>query len=305
MTDHAGSPRNASSGTGGGPEPPQHVARRLFVSLPGDAGPGPEIDAPLAQAHALVIPPDLRPAIGQALIWREELAPGAKIIEHVLPDGAVRLWFDLSGAATEPVVLGPRLDAAIVTLQGSMAGISLAIHPAAARDLLGAPVADVRAQAVSLSNLWGTTAPAFGERLAEAAGTRRLERTLWQELRLRLDRVGWRKDSRRSAAGLVAALARGDGPSVLGLSERRLQQLCAEHLGLSPREHRRLARWHGLLHHLRWEAKPDWVDLALAHGWYDQAHMLRDFRTFAGMTPTAYRALAVSGSSKTVGREIV
>jgi hypothetical protein len=87
-----------------------------------------------------------------------------------LPDGAVRLWFDLSGAATEPVVLGPRLDAAIVTLQGSMAGISLAIHPAAARDLLGAPVADVRAQAVSLSNLWGTTRPQVRVALSEHSG---------------------------------------------------------------------------------------------------------------------------------------
>lgn len=226
MTDRAGGPRSGSAGNGGRPEP-----LRLFVGLPGDAGPGPDIEAPLAQDYALDTPADLRPAIGQALIWRDELAPGGQIFEHVLPDGAVRLWLDLSGAATEPVVLGPRLDAAMITLQGRNAELSLAIHPAAALDLLGAPVAEVRAQAVSISDLWGTTARAFGDRLTWAAGTRRHERSRWQELRLRLGRRGVVNDGRSSTARLVAALAWGDGPILLGLSERRLQQLCTEHLG--------------------------------------------------------------------------
>lgn len=305
MTDRAAGKWRGSAGIGDGPETSQRPEQRLFVSLPGDSGPGPETHAPFAQVSELDVPADLRSVITQALIWREELAPDGQIIEHVLPDGAVRLWFDLSAIATEPVCLGPRLDAAMVTLQGRMAGLSLAIHPAAARDLLGAPVAEVRGQAVSLSDLWGSAARAFGERIKEGPSTSFVGRTLWQELRLRLGRSGWSGDGRTSPARLVAALVRGDGPGALGLSERRLQQLCAEHLGLSPRERRRLARWHGLLHHLRRVTRPEWATLALSHGWYDQAHMLRDFRSFAGMTPTAYRALAISGPSKTTGPTIV
>lgn len=123
MTGRAGSPRSGSAGTGGDAEPQQEVAQRLFVSLPGDAGPGPEIAAPLAQPYALEMPSDLRPAIGEAPNWHAEPAPGAQVIEHVLPDESVRLWFDLSGAATEPMVLGPRLDAAMVTLLECMAGL--------------------------------------------------------------------------------------------------------------------------------------------------------------------------------------
>jgi AraC-like DNA-binding protein len=280
-------------------DPLGHTARRLFLSLPGDTGPGPESQAPRAQARSIEVPPDLRPVIGQALVWREALPAGGRILEHVLPDGAVRLWFDLSDTADAPVVLGPRTDAATVTLQGRMAGLSLMLRPAAARVLLGAPVAAVRAQVIALSDLWGPDARALGEQLAAATSQYRLGETLWHVLRHRLDRADWRAGERTSATRLATALARGDAPVVLGLGERRVQQLCAEHLGLTPREHRRLGRWHGLLRHLRELTRPDWAGLALEHGWYDQAHMLRDFRAFAGMTPSQYRALAISGSSKT------
>ncbi|MFK7984936.1 MAG: hypothetical protein AB8I08_02820 [Sandaracinaceae bacterium] len=37
-----------------------------------------------------------------------------------------------------------------------------------------------------------------------------------------------------------------------------------------------------------WEGT--WAGLAIEHGYADQAHMIREFRRFASVTPTAYRA---------------
>jgi len=37
-------------------------------------------------------------------------------------------------------------------------------------------------------------------------------------------------------------------------------------------------------------AEPDWADVALQHGYYDQSHLARDFRELAGETPHGYVA---------------
>jgi AraC-like DNA-binding protein len=42
-----------------------------------------------------------------------------------------------------------------------------------------------------------------------------------------------------------------------------------------------LARVHGV-------ADIDWTDVALSCGYYDQAHLIHDFRAFSGLSPTAY-----------------
>jgi AraC-like DNA-binding protein len=37
-------------------------------------------------------------------------------------------------------------------------------------------------------------------------------------------------------------------------------------------------------------AEPQWARLAAEHGYCDQSHLVRDFRKFAGLSPTAYVA---------------
>lgn len=90
----------------------------------------------------------------------------------------------------------------------------------------------------------------------------------------------------------------------IGYSQRHVLGLFRRWVGLSPKEYARIRRFQEVLHSLAGgthgpgEAaiypragrlpEPDWAELALAHGYYDQPHLLRDFRDFAGMTPRAY-----------------
>jgi len=63
-------------------------------------------------------------------------------------------------------------------------------------------------------------------------------------------------------------------------------------VGLKPKTYARLRRFDRVL--ARHAAEPDasWADIAAAEGYTDQAHLSREFRAFAGVTPGRYRRLA-------------
>ena len=77
----------------------------------------------------------------------------------------------------------------------------------------------------------------------------------------------------------------------LGWSRRHLAATVRQELGMAPKPLARLLRFEGALQRLR--AGADLADAALDSGYYDQAHFNRDFRAFAGVTPTEYRVTSV------------
>jgi methylphosphotriester-DNA--protein-cysteine methyltransferase len=62
------------------------------------------------------------------------------------------------------------------------------------------------------------------------------------------------------------------------------------HVGPRPKHYARLARFQELLR--MWEDQTNWCGRAAAAGFADQAHMNREFKHFAGITPTEYRPMA-------------
>src|SRR5450631_4306029 len=75
----------------------------------------------------------------------------------------------------------------------------------------------------------------------------------------------------------------------IGLSERAFERRFVTHVGLTPVHYRRLSRFRGVLR-LYSEGIRDWAALAAATGFSDQSHLVRDFGTFAGLSPTAWAA---------------
>jgi len=79
---------------------------------------------------------------------------------------------------------------------------------------------------------------------------------------------------------------------VSGLTERRLQRMFADYVGVSPKWVMRRARLHEAA--LRAEAggaaAVNWAALAAELGYADQAHLTRDFTATIGVPPTRYAA---------------
>lgn len=80
----------------------------------------------------------------------------------------------------------------------------------------------------------------------------------------------------------------GDVANATGYSMKHLSFVFKEHIGVTPKQVHRVARFQKILGALMTADRPDWAALALEYGYSDQAHFIRDFRALSGMTPTAY-----------------
>jgi transcriptional regulator GlxA family with amidase domain len=76
----------------------------------------------------------------------------------------------------------------------------------------------------------------------------------------------------------------------VGVNGRKLERLFRRDVGLSPKLLARIVRFQNVIATVERNARRDWAALALDCGYYDQAHLINDFRRFAGMSPVRYFA---------------
>jgi methylphosphotriester-DNA--protein-cysteine methyltransferase len=67
-----------------------------------------------------------------------------------------------------------------------------------------------------------------------------------------------------------------------------VQQVFRAEVGLSPKAYQRLARFRATLTSIDAAAGLGWPAFAAERGYYDQAHLIREFRAHAGLSPTTY-----------------
>jgi len=84
----------------------------------------------------------------------------------------------------------------------------------------------------------------------------------------------------------VSELAANHGRSV-----RQIERIFEDRVGLGPKLFSRIARLQTALQMSQQEPVPDWSALALTAGYFDQSHMVRDFRALTGETPIGFRRL--------------
>jgi len=87
----------------------------------------------------------------------------------------------------------------------------------------------------------------------------------------------------RPALPSAAALA-----DETGVGLRTLQRRFMEHVGVSPKQHLRWLRFERARQLLLRSDRRS-VEIAMAAGYSDQAHFVREFRRFAGVTPGRWR----------------
>lgn len=242
------------------------------------------------------------------LLWFYEGPPQPHRMERLLPDGSVELVVnlrddevrvydrrDLSYFERLPgaVLVGPHSDFFVIDTaeQQSVAGVHFL--PGGAFPFLRVPAAELHGVHVGLDDVWGGFARELRECLAAAPNVEArfdlLECALLRQLARPLAHhpaVAFALREFRGAPGNAIARVR----EATGLSERRFIELFRQQVGLTPKLYCRVRRFQSTLRRIPMGAV-DWADVALAGGYFDQAHLIHDFRAISGLTPGEYAEL--------------
>jgi len=73
-----------------------------------------------------------------------------------------------------------------------------------------------------------------------------------------------------------------------GYAPRHVIAQFKEYAGTSPKKYYRLNRFRRLVEALNNEKQPVWKDIGCQYGYYDQSHLIREFKEFSGLTPGQY-----------------
>ncbi|MGH9907157.1 MAG: AraC family transcriptional regulator [Pyrinomonadaceae bacterium] len=228
--------------------------------------------------------------------------------EKVLPDGCIEWIFHLAqpfqrelpngqwevqprsfivGAMTRFLVLQPT---------GRVKTMGVRFRPGGAYRFLPVSVSDLTDDVVPTSDVWGREGRLLEDAIFSAHSDGERKRLVEDFLVRRLPVVGPRL--RLEAA--IAEVLRSHGhirvdrlATKMNLSQRHLEREFRSGAGLSPKTFGRIIRFQNLLRLVGEDTLREWANLALAGGYADQPHMVREFREFTGQTPTEKQLIAL------------
>jgi AraC-like DNA-binding protein len=222
-------------------------------------------------------------------------------VEHIIPDGCPELVVQLGAsmragdegaplvAQPRALLVGSRERPLQVAPTGAFSTVGVRIRPGGLRRLAGTSARGLSDGWVNLEALFGRAGQQLVAALEAAPDVEARAAALTRFVRSTLGRR--RAPDARLAAAVQRLRERRGQASLyrlrreLGVSERWLERNFAREVGLAPRTLASLLRLHGALQALGPGAS--WADVALAAGYFDQAHLSRDFRRYAGLPPGA------------------
>ena len=198
---------------------------------------------------------------------------------QVDPDGTRRPQRQVmvSGQLTRPIRLAPCGEAEIVGIR---------LSPALAGRVL--PIGELTDQVVPLHEVNRRLAAA----LLDAAASRQPAAERLAAVRAVLRRFA-RHEPDRLPIETVRTLDRGtprlrDVARACGVTPRTLQRRFREAVGVTAKMYHRIARFRRAIRTLRSGRPAGVAAVAVLAGYYDQAHLIRDFRRFAGAAPSRF-----------------
>jgi AraC-like DNA-binding protein len=242
-------------------------------------------------------------------IWVYENDPRPHALERILPTGAAQLIVNLkedqtrlydpefphrSRATSGSVLSGVQSRFQVIDTSEQECVAGVAFRPGGTVPFMRMPAHEASDADVPLEAVWGhRRTTALRDRLLESGAIDAKLDVLEAALREMWTPPGLHPAVTFALAAfdrtpLTTSIASVTG--VIGLSAKRFIERFKIEVGMTPKRYCRIRRFQGALTLANGGRHIDWTQVALDCGYFDQAHFIHDFRSFAGLTPTGYQA---------------
>lgn len=243
-------------------------------------------------------------------IWLFEAAPDDAVedTQRIVPDGHPEMLLHFGDRFHEVhgdksiiqsrLIFAGQISKPLLLKPGACAGVvGVRFRSAGARAMLGMPMVEQTDARLDLMDVWGSVGESLLDKIHSAASNFARMAMVEQFLLRRL--AGSRIAADAAIAACVAALRASDGgisvdalARIGNLSSRQLERRFLNEVGIPPRLLASILRFRRVFDLFEQPQAGGWVETALSAGYFDQAHMIRDFKRFAGLQPRAfYRGL--------------
>jgi methylphosphotriester-DNA--protein-cysteine methyltransferase len=230
------------------------------------------------------------------LLWYFRGTEISNARERVLPTGAVDLIFRLDSArASDSGIQGPRTRSAVIRTSSRFELLGVHFKHGGGFPFIPAPVGELHNIGVAVGDLWGErNAERLLSELQDAPTAQGKFRAVERWL---LKLAGDRLHKHPAVSFAMRAFCSGPFGSTAevadktGFSQRRFIELFRNEVGLRPKQFHRLLRFRQVIGGVQGKADVDWTEIGLSAGYFDQAHLIHDFREFSDLTPEQYLRL--------------
>jgi AraC-like DNA-binding protein len=225
--------------------------------------------------------------------------------ELALPDGSVEVVIDLREDTIRlfdsrnrelnfgsSILCGPHSDYFVIDTACESRVIGIHFKPGGIHAFVKEPLDEILNVHISLHTIWGSRVSEIRDELLASL----VPDEMFRVLERRLLSLATKDLERHPAVQFVLSnLHDGQIAEIIeqiGISHRRFNEIFKQEVGMTPKRLSRIYRFQEVLRSISDGKKISWTDIALACGYYDQAHFVKDFQSFSGINPSDYRPIS-------------
>ena len=236
--------------------------------------------------------------------WHFELNPNSQTIhtERVIPSGELQIIFHYRTPFREVnkqnqnliqpqcLICGQQTEYKdITTSPGSVGMLAVVFFPYAFRAFFPNPVGEFTNQSISLINFFQAETKELQERIIEENSTHSRILLIENFLLNRLSIPNSFSITREAVNIIIkmnGQLAVSETAGKLNISKRQFERIFLTNVGISPKKFGRIIRFNNSIELFR-KVEP-LTKLAHEAGFFDQSHLVHDFREFSGLSPKEF-----------------